>query len=490
MTVQVAGGEQLWELTVEHSPVGTTLVAPDGRLLSANQALCDMLGYTEREIVTLTFQQITHPDDLAEDLALLEETLAGLRSSYRLRKRYLHADGHVVHGDLSVALLRAPDGTPIHFISQILDVTEAHEYAERLAETSRALDRQRRHLEAILDSVDVGVAVLDPDSGYLVVNRRHQQYVELAHPNGTDEMAGDIFTEDGRRLEAHELPSSRAAAGEEFDDLIIRVGTDPVTQRALSVSARSVRGDGGEFSGAVLAYADVTELVRALTAKDHFVASASHELRTPLTSVLGHLELLADSPLLPDELSDRVQVVQRNAVRLRELVADLLLVAQMKDGHLALTRLPVSLTDLVVEAADALQPAAQGAEVALDVDVPDDPVVAKVDGPRLRQVIDNLLSNAVKYTEPGGSISVRLRQSGDVVELAVSDTGIGVAPEEVGRLFGRFFRGTNATQRHIPGAGLGLSIVRAIVEAHGGLVTVDSTPGEGSTFRIELPVAP
>ena len=89
MVAQVAGGEQLWQLTVENSPVGTTLVAPDGRLLSANQALCDMLGYTEREIQTLTFQQITHPDDLAEDLALVEETLAGLRSLYRLRKRYL-----------------------------------------------------------------------------------------------------------------------------------------------------------------------------------------------------------------------------------------------------------------------------------------------------------------------------------------------------------------------------------------------------------------
>ncbi len=492
MTVQVAGGEQLWQLTVEHSPVGTTLVAPDGRLLSANQALCDMLGYTAPEILTLTFQQITHPDDLAEDLALVEETLAGLRSSYRLRKRYLHADGHVVHGDLSVALLREPDGTPIHFISQILDVTEAHEYAERLAESSRALDRQRRHLEAILDSVDIGVAVLDLDSGDIVVNRRHQQYVALAHPDHTEGMAGvpgDLFFEDGRRLEAHELPSTRAEAGEEFDDLIIRVGSDPVTQRALSVSARSVRGAGGEFSGAVLAYSDVTELVRALTAKDHFVAAVSHELRTPLTSVLGHLELLADSPDLSHEASERVGVVQRNAVRLRELVADLLLVAQMTDGHLALNRLPVDLAELVVEATHAVDPAAQAAGVALDVEVPAS-LVAKVDGPRLRQVIDNLLGNAVKYTEPGGSVSVRLRQRKEVVELAVSDTGIGIAPEEVGRLFGRFFRGTQATQRHIPGAGLGLSIVRAIVEAHGGQVTVDSAPGEGSAFTVELPVSP
>ena len=105
-------------------------------------------------------------------------------------------------------------------------------------------------------------------------------------------------------------------------------------------------------------------------------------------------------------------------------------------------------------------------------------------------MIDNLLGNAVKYTEPGGSVSVRLRQRKEVVELAVSDTGIGIAPEEVGRLFGRFFRGTQATQRHIPGAGLGLSIVRAIVEAHGGQVTVDSAPGEGSAFTVELPVSP
>ena len=368
VTTQVlVGGEQLWQLTVEHSPVGTTLVAPDGRLLSANQALCDMLGYTEQEIQALTFQQITHPDDLAEDLALVQETLAGRRSSYRLRKRYLHADGHVVHGDLSVALLRDAGRRPIHFISQILDVTEAHEYAERLAETSRALDRQRRHLEAILDSVDVGVAVLDPASGYVVVNRRHQQYIELAHPDGAEDMAGqqgDIFTEDGRRLDAHELPSNRASAGEEFDDLIIRVGTDPLTERALSVSARSVRGDEGEFSGAVLAYADVTELVRALDREGPLrgrgvprAADAAH---------LGARQPRADRGLAgaARRARRRVRVVQRNAVRLRELVADLLLVAQMTDGRLALDRQPVDLADLVVEAADAVRPAAVGAGVS------------------------------------------------------------------------------------------------------------------------------
>jgi two-component system, OmpR family, phosphate regulon sensor histidine kinase PhoR len=487
---QLASGELLWQLTVEHSPVGTTLVAPDGRLLSANRALCEMIGYSEDQIRELTFQEITHPDDLAGDLALVEETLAGLRSSYRLRKRYLHADGHVVHGDLSVALLRSPDGAPIHFISQILDVTAAHEYAERLAETSQALDRQRRYLEAVVDSVDIGIAVLDPVDGYVVVNHRLQQYNELAHPEGSGGRAGepgDLFAEDGRRLEAHELPSSRVSAGEELDDVTIWVGTDPLTQRALSVSARSFRGEAGEFSGAVLAYSDVTDYARALDAKSHFVAAVSHELRTPLTSVIGHLELLADAPDLPATLVGRVEVIERNATRLQELVGDLLQSQQMSEGRLAITRLPVDLSVLVAEAVEAVRPVARTARLDLGLDVPESGVVARVDGLRLRQVVDNLLGNAVKYTEPGGSVSVRLWQTGSTVNISVVDTGIGAAPDEVDRLFRRFFRGAGATQRNVPGAGLGLSIVRGIVEAHGGQIHVDSTLGSGSTFHVELP---
>jgi PAS domain S-box-containing protein len=493
MSVELVAGELLWQLTVEHSPVGTALVAPDGRLLSANRALCDMLGHSEAEMRALTFQQITHPDDLAPDLAMVRETLEGRRTSFRMRKRYLHADGHVVHGDLSVALLRSPDGAPMHFISQILDVTETVENAERLLEASAALDRQRRYLEAVVDSVDVGVAVLDAGNDYVAVNRRHQQFIALAHPEGGPDLTGrlgDIFTPGGRRLEVHELPSTRAIAGEEFDDLIIEIGREPATRRALSVSARAVRGAGGEFSGAVLAYSDVTDLVRALAAKDHFVAAVSHELRTPLTSVLGNLELIRDIEELSPEVADRLRVVERNAVRLRELVADLLQVAQITDGRLRLSRRALDVGELVRDAVEAAGPAADAAGVGVRVDVPANGLTATLDGPRLRQVVDNLLGNALKYTERGGSVSVRLDRTGDRIELTVTDTGIGVPALEVERVFERFFRGARAAHRQIPGAGLGLSIVRAIVDAHGGRVEVHSVEGEGSTFRVELPVKP
>jgi hypothetical protein len=488
----VSDGEQLWQLTLEHSPVGMTLVAPDGRLLSANRALCQMLGYTEEQIRALSFQEITHPDDLAEDLVLLDATLAGERSSYRLRKRYFHADGHVVWGDLSVALLRAPDGTPIHFISQILDVTEPQESAARLAETSGELNHQRLRLQAVLESVDIGLVVLDRDGQSELVNRRHQQFMELARPGGAAAHAGhqdEVFAEDGLRLlSSDERPVARAARGEEFDDLRVCIGSDPLTRRALSSSARSVSGPDGEFDGAVLAYADVTDYVRAMEAKDAFVASVSHELRTPLTSILGHLELLAERPDDPAEVLRRVRVVERNATRLRDLVADLLQAAQMTDGQVQLNRLPLQVADIVVDAVEAVRPIARSSGIEIALDVPERGPVASVDGQRLRQVLDNLLSNGVKYTEPGGSVTVVLRQEGPMLDISVSDTGIGIAPADLDRLFTRFFRGHQAKQRMVPGAGLGLSIVRGIVEAHGGQVQIDSVLGEGSTFRVLLPL--
>jgi two-component system phosphate regulon sensor histidine kinase PhoR len=490
VVAQVSDTEQLWRLTVEHSPVGMTLVAPGGELLAANHALCEMLGRTEAELQALTFQEITHTEDLAADLALLEETLAGRRSSYRLRKRYLHADGRIVWGDLSVALLRAENGTPIHFISQILDVTAQHEYERRLAAAAEIIDHQRRMAEAVYDSVDVGLVLIDRTGHYESMNRRHHDFMALAYPGGHGGVAGQlgqVYAPDGVALLARdEMPTYRAMRGEEFDDLRVWVGDDPITRRALSVSARSVRDPAGELAGAALAYKDVTDYMRALDVKDEFVASVSHELRTPLTAVLGHLEMLVDRDDLPAEVAAQMRVVERNAVRLRHLVSDLLQVAQVRDGGLQVSRSATDLGGLVRDAVEAARPLAAAGGVAVRVEA-ERGLVAMVDGRRLRQVIDNLLSNAIKYTDRGGSVTLGLRSTEAGVELLVADTGIGIDAAELERLFTRFFRGQQARERMAPGAGLGLNIARAIVEAHGGTIEVRSEPGVGSTFRVLLP---
>jgi len=485
-----ADGEQLWRLTLQHSPVGMTLVAPDGRFLAVNEALCQMLGYDADTLQSLSFQEITHPDDLVIDLELLEDTLAGGRASYRMVKRYFHADGRTVWGDLSVALLRDDDGAPIHFISQIVDMTAEYDYRAKLAEAQATIDQQRLRAEAVYDTVDVGLILIDSAGRYERTNRRHDDFMALAFPDGHAGFAGqlgEVFAEDGgTRLPREHMPTYRAANQEEFDDVRVWIGADLLTRRAVSVSARSVRDAEGTFVGAAMAYKDVTDYLRALVVKDEFVAAVSHELRTPLTAVLGHLELLADTDGLPAAIAGRIDVIERNAVRLRNLVSDLLEVAQGNEGELSLEPTTSDLTLIVTEAVEAARPAALAAGLILEADTPDHlPVL--VDPDRIRQVVDHLVSNGIKYSEPGGSVRVLLAPADDQIWLTVEDSGMGIEPDDLDRLFTRFFRGRRVQELHIPGTGLGLTIVRSIVEAHGGEVTLASEVGVGSAARVRLP---
>ena len=361
----------------------------------------------------------------------------------------------------------------------------------RLAEALDLIDHQRRVADAILDTVDVGLVLLDEDGRYRSINRRHRDFMRLAFPDGHHGTAGQlglVFNEDGSTpLSTVDMPTTRAARGEEFDDCRIWVGDDPLTWRALSVSARSVRDDDGRFAGAALAYKDVTEFMRALRVKDEFVASVSHELRTPLTSIRGYVDLLRERDDLPDDASHFLGVVARNAERLGRLVADLLHSAQVGLGPMQVVRTRGDLAHIVREAVAAAMPSATVGGVTVESEIPSELVLA-MDRDRMRQVADNLISNALKYTPHGGLVSVRLRVDADRVELGVRDTGIGIDTRDRDRLFTRFFRSRQAAERNIQGVGLGLSIARSIVESHGGRIEVDSEPGAGSEFRVRIPL--
>ena len=487
---EASDSAELWRLTLQHSPIGMALVGVDGRLLLVNRALSDMLGHDIEELSRRDFQELTHPDDLDSGLELFGQAVAGEIDSYRLRKRYLHADGHVVWGDLSVALVRGQDGHPLHFISQILDVTEQREQEERLQAASAEVAHEHQTLEAIFETVSVGLLLIGRDGRYERMNRRHRETMSLPFPDGHDGEAGQlghVYFPDGQTLMSKEdMPSYRAVQGEEFDDYTYWVGDDPRTRAAFSTSARQVRGPSGEKLGAALAYQEITDLMRAMQVQDEFVSSVSHELRTPLTSMLGYLELLCDHEDLPPDVTGQLRIVQRNAIRLRALLSDLLHVGQVGEGSLPLQRLAVDLVALVDEAVEASRPFAEKAGVVVGVDVPDH-LSAVVDEQRIRQVLDNLLSNAVKYSDAGGSVTVVLRRAADAIVLEVTDTGIGIAPDEVEHVFARFFRGGEALEKHIPGTGLGLNIVSSIVAAHDGAVTLESEIGRGSTFRVTLP---
>ena len=362
---------------------------------------------------------------------------------------------------------------------------------QRVRGSQEMIELQRRVGEAILDTVDVGLILLDSNGRYLTMNRRHHDFMRLAFPNGHRGMAGQlgqVYHEDGETLVQHEdMPTYRATQGEEFDDHLIWVGSDPLTRRALSVSSRVVREDSGKLAGAALAYKDVTDFMRALEVKEEFVASVSHELRTPLTSIHGFTSLILERDDLPEEVVHQLGVVVRNVDRLDRLVADLLQTAQVERGLVHLERERTDIAALVRQSIEAARPAIERAGLTLASRVPKQ-LVVMVDPQRFAQVVDNLLSNAVKYTPAGGRVEVDLSVTHDRVELVVRDTGIGISMRDRNHVFSRFFRTQLAAQRSIQGIGLGLSITKAIVDSHGGRIEVESEEGHGSAFRVRLPL--
>jgi signal transduction histidine kinase len=223
--------------------------------------------------------------------------------------------------------------------------------------------------------------------------------------------------------------------------------------------------------------------------KDEFVASVSHELRTPLTSIIGYLDLLDDDEAanMTSEQHTFLSVVHRSAHRLRELVGDLLLVAEAEGGMLALDLHDVDLGALAADCVESARPTADAKQIQLSLNR-DGRRQIQGDPTRLAQMMDNLVTNAIKFTPAGGSVVVRTAFENGQALFEVADTGHGISRTDQAHLFDRFFRAPPAFEKAVRGTGLGLTITKAIVDAHKGSITVESTLGEKSTFLVRLPV--
>jgi PAS domain S-box-containing protein len=339
-----------------------------------------------------------------------------------------------------------------------------------------------------------------------------QGWIEAYTPGRTaEELTGkmdfDVFTEDH---------ASSAFADEQE---IIRTGEPLVGQVEretysgrpdawVSTTKMPLRDDRGEIIGTFGITRDITPQITAEHAlarqagelsaqnerlreldrlKDEFVALVSHELRTPLTSIIGYIQLLRDERASGLDTDHFAEVIERNAERLLRLVGDLLFLSQMQSGQLALELRDTDLASLAVEAVDEARPEAQRKHVDLDLSAAAVPRLA-VDPTRIAQLLGNLISNAVKFTPDGGKVGVTLAVEGGEAVLSVADTGIGIRAADRERIFERFFRTEAATRRVIPGSGLGLTISQAIVQAHGGTITVRSDEEHGSIFTVRLPL--
>ena len=232
-----------------------------------------------------------------------------------------------------------------------------------------------------------------------------------------------------------------------------------------------------------------TEAESANRMKDEFLATVSHELRTPLNAIAGWIQILRKSELNPGLITQGVETIDRNVKAQSQIVDDILDVSRIITGKLSLNVTPVDLVETIDAALDSVRLAAQVKEIRLDVAGIEQPAFVAGDPNRLQQIIWNLVSNAIKFTSRDGTVSIRLVRSESQVELVVGDTGKGISPEFLPFVFDRFRQADSTSTRPHAGLGLGLAIVRYLVEMHGGTVQASSAGvGHGATFTVRLPV--
>jgi PAS domain S-box-containing protein len=355
---QLRESEERFRLTIDEAPIGMALVALDGRFVRVNHALCEIVGYSAGELTTLTFQGITHPDDLEESVAAAGQLVRGEIPRYKIEKRYIRKDRSIVDIQLSVSTLRSQNGAPLYYISQMEDITQ----------------RKR-------------------------------------------------------------------------------------SEKALR---------------------------RAVTSREQVLRIVAHDLRNPLTTIVQSAGL-AQRGSEPEQLNKRLGVISRAAMRMDNLIQDLLDVSLIEAGQLKLEADQVSASDVVLDAVEMQMPLASSSGLDIRVDVARDGDMLWADRERLHEVLENLMGNAIKFTGAGGHITVGAASRGRDVLFSVADTGCGIAPENLPHVFDPFWQAVPKAGNL--GAGLGLPITKGIVEAHGGRIWVESDVGRGSTFFFTIPKA-
>lgn len=365
-------------------------------------------------------------------------------------------------------------------------------------ETAAAQNRQQRNLlDSILQAIDVGVVALDTQGQAVVTNDEDlatRARLTAVAADGSDAApaareamdAMPIYEPDGTTLIPFDRrPLVRAIRGEYFSNSLYwdQIGGEQVARYATS---KPVYNDAGEVVGCVVAFSDVTPLMKAAAAQSMFVAAVSHELRTPLTAILGYTDLLRerleddDGPPAPE-----LDVIERGAHRLRVVVEDLLTAAS---ATMSMSPVRLDVAEAIHSALVSIRPTADAAGITLEQDITG-PVPALVDPERIGQLLDNLLSNAIKYSPAGTTVSVHARTDsadGQVV-VEVQDQGRGISAADKDLIFAPFYRSESARQSSIPGAGLGLSMVKAIAERHGGSIRLHSNTDRGTTAELRLP---
>ncbi|MCH8179321.1 MAG: PAS domain S-box protein [Proteobacteria bacterium] len=461
-----------------------SMTLPNQPIIYVNAAFEQMTGYEAHELLGLNGRIFHREDTQQPGLVTLREAIRGAQGCQVVLRNY-RKNGTLFYSDLAISPVRSPDGVLTHYVGVTTDITE------RMA-AEHVLRLRTERLNAVFELSPDGFVVLDKRGEVSIVNPAFERMTGL--------LAGDLVGQSLPAFEEHlmarcqasEVDAQTAAgamagAGDADGPVAATCELLHMHTPTIRTLVRRVR-HGGHDNETVMYFRDITHELEVDRMKSEFLAMAAHELRTPMVSIFGFTELLLQRPFSDERRKDMLSTIHRQASVLINLVNELLNLARIESRRgKDFKRERLSLQPLITATLDSLLVHADPRQV--DVALPAEAIWVDADREKLAQALTNVLSNAYKYSPGGGDIGLDLvwrdRLERQECGIRVTDRGIGMTPQQLDKVFDRFFRAD--TSGNIPGTGLGMTIVKEIIELHGGQVQVASEPGVGTTVILWLP---
>ncbi len=482
--------EERFARFMQHLPGLAWIKDSEGRYVYANDAAANAFGKTRAELYGRTDDEVFPPDTAAQFRENDRRALAS-GAGVRVVETLRHGDGVVHHSLVSKFPIPGPDGTAALAGGMAIDITEE-------VRTRAVLEESEERFRQLAENINAVFWMSDP-------RKAEMQYVSPAYERVWGRPCQSLYEQPLSFFEAihpEDRDHVRAASLErqgrgEAVDVEYRVVRPDGSVRWVRDRSFPVRDTSGRVYRMAGIAEDITERKRAEQAlreadrrKDEFLATLAHELRNPLAPLRNGLQVMRLARGNPEAVEQAQGMMERQLGQMVRLIDDLLDVSRITRGKLQLRRERADLASVVRSAVEGSRPLIEASGHELTVTLPPEPVYLEADPTRLAQVFANLLTNAAKYTERGGQIRLTAERQGGEVAVAVKDTGIGIAPEQMPRLFEMFSQAAPALERSQGGLGIGLSLVKGLVQMHGGTVEARSEGlGKGSEFVVRLPVA-
>ncbi|WP_370574715.1 PAS domain S-box protein [Methanomethylovorans sp.] len=491
--------EKLFKTLFEQAAVGVSQVSPDGHFLKVNTRLSTILGYSTNELVRKNFRDITHPEDLHLDEKYISLVLAGEIDSFEVEKRFIHKNGHHIWAKLYSKVIKDENGSILYAIGVIADITEQKKYEEAIKES-------QERLSLSMEASQSGFWDLDLDNNKMYLS---SQIYDM-NGYGAEELPENM---DSLMNLAH--PDDRKIVDSTIGEAIIEVKPFHVDFRIMHRSGEwiwiSAKGkpveidEYGKPHRLIGTQVNVTPRVKAEEAlvyakvaadysnriREEFLKNVTHELRTPLSAVIGFSDVLLEqsSENLSESQKEYVRYIHQSGKNLHQIINKMLDLSQYESGNTGKLQLQRMRFDLTTrEIVGLLMPKAAKKSIKVNTKISSAYKEILADEHKFKEIIYNLLDNAIKFTPDGGSISIETTANNGMLQISICDTGIGIEKASIDKIFDPFIQIDGSISRKYGGVGLGLALVKRFVEMHSGNIYVNSEPGKGSTFTIEIPL--